>query len=44
VGTKDPGHVSKTAGAPAATATAAQTQGEEEKSGPCGLPSKCEIL
>lgn len=39
VGTRDPNHVNQTAGAPAAV-----PETGNEKSGPCGLPSKCEIL
>lgn len=40
VWTKDPEPVNNSAGAPATQ----QSTGEESKSSPCGLPSKCEIL
>lgn len=39
VGTKDPDHVNKSEGVPAA-----EPVGEEKESGPCGLPFKCVIL
>ena len=40
-GTKDISAVNKTVGAPAQPATA---DSEAKESGPCGLPSKCDIL
>lgn len=40
VGTKDPDHVNKSEGVPAANIAGE----EKEEGGPCGLPFKCVIL